>query len=115
MVVGIILGYFVPSIQTDFETIQLDTVSLPIAIGLLWMMYPVLCKVQYELLAKIMSTRQIWIQLGFSLLVNWIIGPLLMTAIAWATLPDLPTYRTGVILVGLARCIAMVLIWNRLA
>ncbi|RUS29499.1 sodium bile acid symporter family-domain-containing protein [Jimgerdemannia flammicorona] len=115
MVIGILLGYFVPSIQAAFETAQLDSVSLPIAIGLLWMMYPIMCKVQYEMLSRILTSRQIWIQLAFSLFVNWIVGPLIMTALAWAALPDLPTYRTGVVLVGLARCIAMVLIWNHLA
>jgi ACR3 family arsenite transporter len=79
------------------------------------MMWPVLTKVQYETLPTIFTSRRIWIQIGFSLFLNWIIGPLVMLGLAWATLPDLPTYRTGVILVGLARCIAMVMIWNQLA
>jgi len=115
MAVGIILGYFVPSIQTAFETIQLNSVSVPIAIGLLVMMYPVLCKVQYELIPKILSTLRVWVQIGVSIFFNWIVGPIVMTALAWATLPDLPGYRTGLVMVGLARCIAMVLIWNQLA
>ena len=79
------------------------------------MMWPILTNVQYEALFKIFSARRIWIHIGLSLALNWIAGPLLMLGLAWATLPDLPTYRTGVILVGLARCIAMVMIWNQLA
>lgn len=79
------------------------------------MMWPVLTKVQYEKLPEIFSTRKVWIQIGVSLVFNWILGPVIMLGLAWATLPDLPTYRAGVILVGLARCIAMVMIWNQLA
>jgi arsenite transporter len=78
-------------------------------------MWPILTKVQYEALPKIFSSRRIWIQIGLSMFLNWIVGPLVMLGLAWATLPDLPTYRTGVIMVGLARCIAMVLVWNQLA
>lgn len=79
------------------------------------MMYPILCKVQYESLHHIFRSRQIYLQLAFSLLVNWILAPLLMLALAWAFLPDEPSLRQGLILVGIARCIAMVLIWNNLA
>lgn len=79
------------------------------------MMWPVLTRVQYEILPQIFAGRKIWIHIGIALFLNWIVGPLMMLGLAWATLPDLPTYRTGVILVGLARCIAMVMIWNRLA
>jgi arsenite transporter len=79
------------------------------------MMWPILTKVQFETLPKLFSTSHIWIQIGFSIFLNWIVGPLVMLGLAWATLPDLPTYRTGVILVGLARCIAMVMVWNHLA
>jgi ACR3 family arsenite transporter len=79
------------------------------------MMWPILTKVQYEQLPKVFSGRQIWVQLGISLFLNWIIGPFIMLGLAWATLPDLPTYRIGVIMVGIARCIAMVMIWNQLA
>jgi ACR3 family arsenite efflux pump ArsB len=86
-----------------------------IAIGLVVMMWPVLTKVQYETLPKIFTSRKIWIQIGLSMFLNWIIGPFVMLGLAWATLPDLPTYRTGVIMVGIARCIAMVMIWNQLA
>lgn len=79
------------------------------------MMWPILTKVQYEQLPKLFSSSRIWVHLGISMFLNWIVGPLIMLGVAWATLPDLPTYRTGVILVGLARCIAMVMIWNQLA
>lgn len=86
-----------------------------IAIGLVVMMWPVLTKVQYEKLPELFSSAKIWIHIGISLVLNWLIGPFLMLGLAWATLPDLPTYRTGVIMVGLARCIAMVMIWNSIA
>ena len=76
------------------------------------MMWPILTKVQYERLGEIFSARKIWYQIGVSLVLNWLIGPFIMLALAWATLPDLPEYRIGVILVGLARCIAMVMIWS---
>ena len=79
------------------------------------MMWPVLTKVQYEKLPGIFLTSRLWTHIGLSLFLNWIVGPFVMLALAWATLPDLPNYRAGVILVGLARCIAMVMIWNNLA
>jgi len=79
------------------------------------MMWPTLTNVRYECLARTLLSRKLWIHLSISLVLNWIIGPLLMLALAWATMPDLPTYRTGVIMVGIARCIAMVMIWNGLA
>lgn len=88
---------------------------IAIAIGLIVMMWPVLTKVQYEKLPHVFSTSKMWIHIGLSLFLNWIIGPLVMLSLAWATLPDLPNYRAGVILVGIARCIAMVMIWNDLA
>lgn len=79
-----------------------------IVIGLLVMMWPVLTKVKYEKMPEIFSNRKIWYHLTISLFLNWIIGPFLMLGLAWATLPDQPGYRTGVIMVGIARCIAMV-------
>jgi ACR3 family arsenite transporter len=79
------------------------------------MMWPILTKIRYESLPAILSASRLWKNLGISLILNWVVGPFLMLALAWATLPDLPTYRTGVILVGIARCIAMVVVWNDLA
>lgn len=79
------------------------------------MMWPILTKVQYESLPRLFTTRNLYIHILLSLFLNWIVGPFIMLALAWATLPDLPTYRAGVIMVGLARCIAMVMIWNQLA
>jgi ACR3 family arsenite transporter len=107
MVVGIALGKLFPSLSPALDSVKLDTVSLPIAIGLLWMMYPVLAKVKYEKLPAIMGN---WKMSATSLLLNWVIGPALMFILAWLLLPDHPEYRTGLIIVGLARCIAMVLI-----
>jgi len=112
MALGVVAGYIWPGIAGVFDALRIDTVSLPIAIGLLWMMYPVLAKVKYEELGKI---AQAWEQFGVSLVLNWVIGPVIMFVLAWVLLPDLPHYRTGLIIVGLARCIAMVLIWNMLA
>ena len=112
MVLGIGLGYLIPSIKDVFNALSIGTVSLPIALGLLWMMYPVLAKVKYEELGKIAGAAR---QFSVSLLLNWIIGPAIMFALAWLFLPDMPAFRTGLIIVGLARCIAMVLIWNMLA
>lgn len=115
MVVGVVLGYYVPNIKNVLEGSTFADVSIPIAIGLLWMMYPVLCKIKYEELKYIFKDKNIIKQLLLSLFLNWIISPLFMLALSWATLPDLPEYRTGLILVGTARCIAMVLIWNDLS
>jgi ACR3 family arsenite transporter len=112
MALGVLAGFIWPGIAGAFDALRIDTVSLPIAIGLLWMMYPVLAKVKYEELGKI---AQAWEQFGVSLVLNWVVGPAIMFFLAWVLLPDLPHYRTGLIIVGLARCIAMVLIWNMLA
>jgi ACR3 family arsenite transporter len=112
MAIGIGAGWAFPQIATIFNMLQIGTVSLPIAIGLLWMMYPPLAKVKYEELGKIKGAKKMF---GVSLFLNWVIGPFLMFSLAWVFLPDLPDYRVGIILVGLARCIAMVLIWNLLA
>ncbi|BDD59302.1 hypothetical protein MPDQ_000243 [Monascus purpureus] len=115
MAIGIILGNFVPNTGPALQKGKFVGVSVPIAIGLLVMMYPILCKVRYESLHHVFRTRQIWIQVAFSIFVNWIIAPFFMLALAWAFLPDEPELRQGLILVGLARCIAMVLIWTGLA
>ncbi|KAJ0166885.1 Arsenical-resistance protein Acr3 [Colletotrichum tanaceti] len=115
MLIGIILGNFVPSAGPALQQGRFIGVSVPIAVGLLVMMYPILCKVQYEKLYQVFRTREIWIQLGFSVVVNWIIAPLFMLALSWAFLPDREGLRNGLILVGVARCIAMVLIWTSLA
>ncbi|EIN07861.1 arsenical-resistance protein ACR3 [Punctularia strigosozonata HHB-11173 SS5] len=116
MIVGVIIGELAGNdVRDAFDTTTFRGVSLPIAIGLIVMMWPVLTKVQYEALPALFSTWHLWTQTFISLFLNWIIGPFVMLGLAWATLPDLPLYRTGVIMVGLARCIAMVMIWNQLA
>jgi ACR3 family arsenite transporter len=112
MALGVILGAVWPGIKNVFNALSIGTVSLPIAIGLLWMMYPVLAKVKYEELGKITQVKE---QFTVSLVLNWLIGPVIMFILAWLLLYDLPGYRTGLIITGLARCIAMVLIWNMLA
>ncbi|QII08274.1 ACR3 family arsenite efflux transporter [Rhodococcoides fascians A25f] len=112
MVVGLLLGRMIPGLNDALSSISIDGVSLPIAIGLLIMMYPVLAKVRYDRLDTVTGDKRLLIG---SLLLNWILGPALMFALAWLFLPDLPEYRTGLIIVGLARCIAMVIIWNDLA
>jgi ACR3 family arsenite transporter len=113
---GLLLGTLVPSLNDGLERLQVGTVSLPIAIGLLLMMYPVLAKVRYEDLGR-MSQDGVsnWGFFGTSLVLSWVVGPLLMFTLAWIFLADEPAYRTGVIIVGLARCIAMVLVWNDIA
>ncbi|MCC7207732.1 MAG: ACR3 family arsenite efflux transporter [Anaerolineae bacterium] len=112
MAIGIGLGKVIPGLAPALDSFKLDTVSLPIAIGLLWMMYPVLAKVNYSKIPAVMGN---WKMSATSLFLNWIVGPALMFVLAWVMLPDYPEYRTGLIIVGLARCIAMVLIWNMLA
>lgn len=112
MVAGLGLGRLVPGLDTALSALEIDGISLPIAIGLLVMMYPVLAKVRYDRLDTVTDDRRL---LAASLALNWVVGPALMFALAWLLLPDLPEYRTGLIIVGLARCIAMVIIWNDLA
>ncbi|ASO21085.1 ACR3 family arsenite transporter [Actinoalloteichus hoggarensis] len=112
MVAGLLAGRAVPGLDTALNAVSIDGISLPIAAGLLIMMYPVLAKVRYDRVDTVTADRRL---LWSSLALNWIIGPALMFALAWLLLPDLPEYRTGLIIVGLARCIAMVVIWNDLA
>jgi ACR3 family arsenite transporter len=112
MLLGLLLGRAIPTLDDSLDRVKVGTVSLPIAVGLLLMMYPVLAKVKYRKIDEALADRR---SMVLSLLLNWVIGPALMFALAWLLLPDLPEYRTGLIIVGLARCIAMVLIWNDLA
>ncbi|WP_445170537.1 ACR3 family arsenite efflux transporter [Mycolicibacterium sp. Dal123E01] len=112
MAAGLVLGRWVPGLSTALDRVQVDGISLPIALGLLIMMYPVLAKVRYDRLDAVTADRKLLLS---SLVLNWILGPALMFALAWLLLGDLPEYRTGLIIVGLARCIAMVIIWNDLA
>lgn len=112
MVAGLVLGRLFPGLNDALDAVKVDTVSLPIAIGLLAMMYPVLAKVRYSRIGDVATDRKLMVT---SLVLNWVVGPALMFALAWLLLPDLPEYRTGLIIIGLARCIAMVLIWNDLA
>jgi arsenite transporter len=112
MAAGLGLGSLVPALNDFLDKLQVGTISLPIALGLLLMMYPVLTKVRYEEIGRTHGDGRMF---GVSLFLSWVVGPALMFALAWAFLSDQPEYRTGVIVVGLARCIAMVLIWNDLA
>ena len=112
MALGLGLGKLVPGIQSALDSVSIGQTSLPIALGLMLMMYPVLAKVRYEEMGHVTGDRRmVWL----SLLLNWVIGPALMFVLAWTFLPDQPAFRTGLIVIGLARCIAMVLIWNDLA
>lgn len=112
MAIGIGLGAALPNIPDILDSMRIGTVSLPIAIGLVWMMYPPLARVKYEELSKLKQSGK---ALQLSLVENWVIGPFLMFGLAWIFLWDFPEYRMGLILIGLARCIAMVLVWNQLA
>ena len=114
MALGVGIGYLYPEIADLLDSMKIDKVSLPIAIGLLVMMYPPLAKVRYEQLGQLREAKKMF---GTSLFLNWIIGPVLMFSLAWTFLPEpeMAPYRWGLILVGLARCIAMVLVWNMLA
>nr|WP_307825385.1 ACR3 family arsenite efflux transporter [Streptomyces sp. MBT55] len=112
MAAGLCLGRLVPGLGDVLAKVTVTGVSLPIALGLLVMMYPVLAKVRYDRLGTVTGDHRLLVP---SLVLNWVLGPALMFALAWIFLPDLPEFRTGLIIVGLARCIAMVVIWNDLA
>ncbi|MEU0492104.1 ACR3 family arsenite efflux transporter [Nocardiopsis sp. NPDC006139] len=112
MAVGLGLGRLVPGLNEVLAALEVGGISLPIALGLLVMMYPVLAKVRYDRLDTVTRDTRLLVS---SLVVNWVVGPAVMFALAWIFLADLPEYRTGLIIVGLARCIAMVIIWNDLA
>lgn len=112
MLLGLGLGRALPGLDDAVARVEIGSVSLPIALGLLVMMYPVLAKVRYDELGNVTADKRLLVT---SIVLNWVLGPALMFALAWLLLADLPEYRTGLIIVGLARCIAMVLIWNDLA
>jgi ACR3 family arsenite transporter len=115
MALGVGIGALIPDVSTYLDQMSIGTTSIPIAVGLILMMYPPLAKVKYEQLGKMTKQKEAKKMFGTSLFLNYVVGPLLMFALAWIFLPDQPEYRIGLILTGVARCIAMVLVWNQLA
>ncbi len=115
MAIGVSAGYAFPNLASSLNSLSVGTTSIPIAIGLIWMMYPPLARVRYEDLRKIVRETGSKTMLSTSLVLNWLVGPLLMFALAWVFLAGYPELRNGLIIIGLARCIAMVIVWNGLA